>query len=103
MKARHMHVNIQSRIKKVRVKARCIDFWQQFPSIIMNIRVFIFAHQHFLWQDLLTGIKIIVYILFNYIFVNSVNEVQILCVLTAYYVISEMDKVPSSEYWQQNN
>ena len=41
MKASYMYVNIQSRIKKVRVKARCIDFWQQFPSIIMNIRAFI--------------------------------------------------------------
>lgn len=35
MKARHIHVDIQSRIKKNEneIKARLIDFWRQYSSI----------------------------------------------------------------------
>ena len=32
MRSRHMHVNIQSGIKKARINVRYIDFWRQFPS-----------------------------------------------------------------------
>ena len=95
MKTRHMHVNTQSRIKKVRVKARCIDFWQQFPSIIMNIRAFI-LHISIFCDKIFWLVSRKLNTFSSNIFLNSVNEVQILCVLTA-YVISEIDKVPSSE------
>ena len=52
MKARHMHVKIQS--MEVRIKARHIDFWRQFPSISKGRRPNIerkWAHKTKIWQE----------------------------------------------------